>query len=254
MKKLPIAVAVQVTEHKLKDGTIFTEIENTGKTNASYIELRIDYCRKPASIDINPMIKHANNCGLGTIVTCRHVDEGGYFNGDADERRKMYAFILHSNPEYIDIEIGNQDETLRRTITEANKAGVKIILSYHDFKKTERGKGLETLIARIIKKIKLCPAGKITNIIVKIIFTAKEPEDNSIPFKVIDAISREGCNVISFCMGDKGIVSRIMSVLPRKDDQIAGYLTYASINEDITAPGQLHVSTLSSILEPFFGN
>ena len=85
--------------------------------------------------------------------------------------------------------------------------------------------------------------------IFKMIFTAQKFEDNLIPMKICrDLLERNKCkSVISFCMGELGIFSRIMCV-------IAGsFLTYASL-EERTAPGQINIRNMREILQTVSNN
>ena len=86
--------------------------------------------------------------------------------------------------------------------------------------------------------------------VVKLIFSATSAKDNVIPFSVIDTLDMNDINAVSFCMGDVGVLSRVMSVVRRTNDKKAGFLTYASL-EAKTAPGQIHVDDMVNMLEYF---
>lgn len=71
---------------------------------------------------------------LPLIVTVRHAAEGGAQPLSAAKRRKHYKkFIPHAA--LVDIELRSA-KSLADVIVEAQKSGVGIILSYHDFQKT----------------------------------------------------------------------------------------------------------------------
>ena len=84
----------------------------------------------------------------------------------------------------------------------------------------------------------------IKEIIFKVIFTAQKFEDNLIPMKICrDLLEKiKYKSVISFCMGELGIFSRVLSV------KVGSFLTYASLDEK-TAPGQINIKKIREIHE-----
>ena len=76
--------------------------------------------------------------------------------------------------------------------------------------------------------------------IVKLIPTASQFQDNITILKLVRDSVEQGYRLVSFCMGEKGIISRILSPL-------AGSLfTYSTIGKPV-APGQLSTSQVLSI-------
>lgn len=76
------------------------------------------------------------------------------------------------------------------------RKSVKLIISHHDFKKTPSFKEAEAILNDILSS---------GADIAKIVFTAQNIEDNLVPLRLL--ANHE--NLISFCMGDLGKMSRI---------------------------------------------
>jgi 3-dehydroquinate dehydratase type I len=102
--------------------------------------------------------------------------------------------ISELNFNYVDIDV----EDLKKFSKKHNSC--KIIGSYHDFKKTPDLKNAQ----EITKKIYSHGAD-----IAKVIFYAQECEDNFVPLKLIENTKKP---IISFCMGEKGRISRFLGV------------------------------------------
>ena len=89
----------------------------------------------------------------------------------------------------------------------------------------------------------------IKKVIYKIIFTAQVFEDNLVPIKICNSLFEKDKNksVISFCMGELGIFSRMMCV------KAGSFLTYASLGER-TAPGQIDIRKMREVLKLLSNN
>ena len=83
----------------------------------------------------------------------------------------------------------------------------------------------------------------------KIIFTAQSFEDNFIPIKLCKVVSEKEKDqgIISFCMGELGVFSRIICV------KFGSFLTYGSL-EDKTAPGQINNKKIRELHQLLFSN
>ncbi len=80
--------------------------------------------------------------------------------------------------------------------------------------------------------------------VVKIVTLAREPDDNLRVLNLIPLAKKMGVEVIAFCMGAKGQISRIASLL------LGGYLAFASLEADQeSAAGQIPVGEMRKILE-----
>jgi len=116
--------------------------------------------------------------------------------------------------DYIDYDI-----SVRKKIVPGN---AKLIISYHNFDYTPSVKELR----RIIKKMQKQGAD-----IGKIVVAALKLEDNLVPLQLL---AETDFPLISFCMGDKGRISRIMA------PKFGSLISYIPPTKDfITADGQI---------------
>ena len=80
------------------------------------------------------------------------------------------------------------------------------------------------------------------NSVLKIIHTANKFSDNFVPLDLCEYYKNK--RIISFCMGNLGIFSRIFCL------KAGAFLTYGSI-EELTAPGQIKIEEIRKIIEKF---
>ena len=109
------------------------------------------------------------------------------------------------------------------------RTNTKIIVSYHNFERTSPLKELESIYAKI----------KAQNPdIIKIITFARSINDNFKIFKLL----KDRKNLISFCMGLKGEISRIIA------KKYGSYMIYASLEkEKVSAPGQISIEEMKNV-------
>ena len=252
MKKLPIMVAIPLIEDKVISGALMNEIERIAASTARGMELRLDYAEDIAAIDLNGIVRSIQSFDLDTICTCRIKKEGGNFcPRDQEEQEIIMKKMISAAPRYIDIELSTEPDFLNMVLNDCDRNGVGTILSHHDFAGTPNIDDLDKLLRSINEKIDLLNLPTNNPVILKAIFTANSVVDNLVPMNVIESLGARGFEVISFCMGITGIISRVASVLPRVDGKPSGVLTYASLDQ-ATALGQLDLGTMEAILSPFF--
>jgi len=250
--KFNICVAVPITSGGLERTQ--EVLKKVLDENPEFVELRFDYIediQQITPIFVKSLLDLIES-QTKAIFTFRDFSEGGQIELAISERLKIIQLLIEAHPQYYDIEMKNDRETLQSVINMARENNVKLIYSFHDFEKTpsyEEG-------VKIIEKFKeelvnnyAVDFISIKKIIFKLIFTAQRFEDNIIPMKICKDLleKNKDKNVISFCMGELGIFSRIMCV-------IAGsFLTYASL-EERTAPGQINIRKMSEILQTVSNN
>ena len=78
--------------------------------------------------------------------------------------------------------------------------------------------------------------------VLKMVFFAKDIEDNIIAMRLCKELSSNNQKVISFCMGELGIMSRVSCI------KAGSFLTFASYKET-TAAGQLHINSIRDLLD-----
>ncbi|HME52372.1 MAG TPA: type I 3-dehydroquinate dehydratase [Candidatus Lokiarchaeia archaeon] len=252
MKKLPIIVALPVTEDKVISGALANEIEQIVTSAARCVELRLDYAKDVTTIDIAEIVRSIQDNGLDAICTCRVEAEGGEFHvANQESHEAILKTMIPAAPRYVDIELSTDKDLLQVILDASANNGVGVILSIHDFDRTPRLDEIDDFLQSIVDKVAVLSVQERESIIMKIIFMAMASDDNIVPMKVIESLSGIGFKVISFCMGMAGTISRVASVLPKIDGKPAGIFTYASLDES-TAPGQFNLKTMEAILAPFF--
>lgn len=187
---------------------------------ADIIELRIDYI--PEMQDAETCIeKSLKSKTKPVIVTNRPEREGGKFNGSEQNRLRLLQKAIDLRADYVDVEFDSV-----RQITRQNTS--KVIISYHNFKETPPN------LNKIYNDICQWKPD-----IVKIVTYANDITDN---IRIFELLKTANVPTISFCMGELGHISRILT---RK---FGGLLTFASLEGDKeSAPGQLTASELSKI-------
>ena len=186
---------------------------------SNFIELRVDYI-KNVSIDDIRIIK--DNVKVENIFTCRSIKEGGKFDGDMNYLLKIIETANSLKFDHIDIESGLLDKI---NFTK----NCKIIGSHHDFEKTPNYYDL-LKIYDDIKKFAFVD-------IVKIATSVNNDEDNINLIKLL--INKD--DIIALGMGEKGKITRIVAPL------LGGYLTFGTVNNNISASGQMSLDELKQI-------
>jgi len=156
------------------------------------------------------------------ILTCRARSEGGVNNISPREKRSIFQALMPF-VDYIDIELRKAGR-FRDIIDEAVKAGVGVIISYHNFKATPTAARLEELI----KKGKALGGGAV-KIAVAVHSTAE------LKRLAGTLINHKGLIIIG--MGPLGAASRVFFPL------MGSLTTYGSITAS-SAPGQMPVAEL----------
>lgn len=168
------------------------------------------------------------------IACNRRREEGGMWYGDENRRVEELLKALKLGAEYVDIELLSPQ--IDRIVEEVKSKGKKVIVSYHDFKGTPSYCELKKILEREIE------AGAD---ICKIVTFAKKFEDNITILKFVRQESNMA-PLISFCMGEIGIVSRILSPF------FGSKFTYTSTDEGSeSAAGQVSIENLREFYKIF---
>ncbi len=245
--KYNICVPIPVKSVNISD--IAPTIKNIINLNPNIIELRFDYLSDVQKITKDLIINLINRIQpkIPVICTLRDFSEGGQVKIDIDERIQILKLIIESKPVYVDIEINSVDTILSEIIPFASNNKVGLIFSYHDFEKTPSYIEASNILENFMKKLKnefLIDQKTIERSIFKLIFTAQSFENNFIPLELCKIKSSKKLSLISFCMGDLGLFSRLLCIFSNS------FLTYCSFEEK-TAPGQINISDLRKILNLF---
>jgi len=159
------------------------------------------------------------------IACNRCKEEGGVWNRSEEERLDELFAALELGASVIDIEL--RTENLEEIISRI-KESAECLISYHELNSTPSADEMKEIVKRQMK------AGAD---ICKVVTTANKFEDNIAVLQVVSAFPDN--RVVSFAMGEKGMISRFLSPL------VGGDFTYASIEEGKeSASGQLTVGAL----------
>ncbi|RLE61054.1 MAG: type I 3-dehydroquinate dehydratase [Thermoprotei archaeon] len=163
------------------------------------------------------------------IACNRRRQEGGSWRGDEESRLKELLEATELGADFIDIELfsPNLNDFINRV---KEKCG--LLISFHDFRKTPP---LDRL-RKIVRLQKSYGAD-----VCKVVTKANKFEDNIRLLKLVREFSKK-CRIVGFCMGDIGIVSRILSPL------VGGCFVYVSVLGQKSAEGQLDLRTMKEII------
>ena len=202
---------------------------------AEMLELRADYLENLSVGMVENMvarIKSAFALPMPIIVTCRDKRQGGAISYPVQLRVDVLIGALKTGAEFVDFEYENflntrNQERIRRALSLSSKG--RLILSAHDFQ------GKFENIAELHRHIlTVCPSA-----IPKLVYTANHINDC---FEAFDLLQRTSGERIVFCMGQAGLVSRILA------KKLGSFVTFASIDKQTaTAPGQLTVRQLKDL-------
>jgi 3-dehydroquinate dehydratase type I len=193
--------------------------------DSTLLELRIDYIDNISKADVEFILDQLD-MSKKYIFTCRHKSQGGNFIGSHDQQKLFLNLALNRNINYIDI-----DFDIYQKINLHKNSFTKFIISYHNFDNTPN---YDKLI-EILQIMRSTDAD-----IYKFATQVNNNLDNNIIFKLlINKNSQE--EIIALGMGELGKITRIITPL------IGGYLTFASVGESNSAPGQIDISELKEI-------
>ena len=187
-------------------------------------EIRFDYLKKS---DIPTVLEDIKKNLSRCVCTLRPKSEGGLFIGKEDERKSILRLLAEYNPFLLDVEF-NTIQRDKKLVKYLKKTKCRILVSWHDFKKTPSNSQL---------KNKFNEMKKFSNM-VKIVTVAKNVSDAS---RLLSLYSiRTESKIVAFCMGDPGKFSRILCL------HLGSPFTYVSLGKAI-APGQFSVDEIKSL-------
>jgi len=229
MTRLTVPISAQSPDQALK------QIKAAKTAGAEMLELRADYLEGLSADLVKKIIgsvKKTKSKPLPIIVTCRDKQQGGAIDYPVQLRTEVLVAALKAGADFIDFEYDNflateNQEKIRLALSQSSKG--RLIISAHNF---------DTKFADINKLFRsittACPGT-----IPKLVYTANHINDC---FEAFDLLHRTSGERIVFCMGQAGLISRIIA---RK---LGSFVTFASIDEDsATAPGQLNIRELKEL-------
>ena len=199
---------------------------------ADVLELRMDLL---SDGNVKELIDAVRSSSASTRVLVTNREKETSCSLGEEERIGVLLEAVSLGVDFVDVELTTSPvrrEEIRSFIG-AQDNRTKLIISYHDFHKTP---ALKTLIRFFNESVK---AGAD---VVKIVTMARSPEDNLKVLSLIPYAGRRHREIIAFCMGEQGRISRVMAAL------LGASFTFASLERGAeSASGQLTVREMKQI-------
>jgi len=196
---------------------------------ADILELRLDLME---SFDVGPMVEASNKPIIATYRTTR---EGGKGSDDPRTVGNILLSAIDAGAEFVDMELCLPGEWQKRILE--SKKDSKVIVSSHFFEGTPSGEELNRVFQESVS---------VAGDVIKIVTMAREWEDILRVLELIPMARKQGVQIIAFCMGDMGRISRVLSHL------MGGYLTFTSLGTgQESAPGQIPVKEMKALIKTF---
>ncbi|EUJ26265.1 3-dehydroquinate dehydratase [Listeria grayi] len=172
---------------------------------------------------------------IPVIFTVRTKREGGTLEiSDADYAAVIRSASTWGTIDMVDVELTQPD--LETLLAAVKHTATRIILSSHDFEKTPSA---DELTARLLRMVQLGAD------LPKIAVMPKNSTDVLVLLHVAEHFKQQyGRPFIAISMGHKGMISRVSGEL------FGSVLTFGTL-EKASAPGQVEVGQLRSLLELF---
>ena len=198
---------------------------NKANQLADLIELRLDYLSRPNLEEFWPKVKKP------LIVTNRLRQEGGQFKGREEERIGFLKKAMDLGASFIDVELVSARDYIYGLLHHRKKT--RLILSFHNLARTNSFSELQGLLEQMMA---------LGADVSKIVTFAQSWADNLQVLNLIPYARQRKHKIVSFCMGEKGKISRLLSPL------LGGEWTYAALaTNKKSAPGQLTIKELEEI-------
>jgi len=222
-------VCVPLVDRGIED--IVESAKKAKKEGADLLELRLDFLPDLTVEKVEKITKLVKRVGLPTILTIRKEGFGGHFPKEREGEQINLLLAGAKNVNFVDIELETDENIIEDFIEEVKKIGVEVIISSHDFKKTPPVQK----VLEILEKERELGAD-----ICKLVCKANNSSDN---LTMLSANLKFKDRKIVLCMGELGILSRVLSPM------FGSEFTYTSlITKKESAPGQLDIELTKMIL------
>ena len=198
---------------------------------ADIVEVRLDYLE---DLDVNVLSSTLRPYMDKLVLTLRPRYENGLFEGDEEERVGILKQLSQEGPAYVDIEL--RSPMIQDLSKELMKAGITVIVSWHDFEKTPETDELQ----KIANLAMSCGS------IAKVVTMAKSFSDNLRILSLYHTGDKH--RLIAFCMGAEGVLSRFLSVM------LGAPFMYVSLPGAPTAPGQPSITEAKELIRILSSN
>jgi len=191
-----------------------------------FLEFRLDYLEKP--LLALPRFKQffADNTAATGIATCRRSANGGKFAGSLTAELEILTKCAEAGFHLVDLELESAESLKKGDLQKLRDSGIGLLISHHDFNGT---RDLDDIFRRI---------EAFHPDFIKVVPTAKSLIDNLTLIRFLERMS-DHSNIIGICMGDAGIISRVLGVRAGSAFTFAA----ATLGEE-TGPGQIAARTL----------
>lgn len=217
---------------------ILVELNHITAKKPDLIEWRADYFEGITNLpEVVVMAKQIveNKGNIPVIFTLRSRTEGGLFEPNSPEERLdiIAAVCEGSGVTYVDYELSNPPEQIRKLRQLTKTTNTKIIASFHDFNRTPpREVLLEKLAAAKeygadVAKIAVMPSC-LEDVLTLLSVTLEAKKTIDIP-------------VITVSMGACGSASRLLG-------GVFGSAVTFAVGQDTSAPGQIPIEDLKTVL------
>ena len=205
-------------------------IEKAENAHADFVEVRFD--RLEETRNLHDLSKSTD---LPLIAANKLVSERGYFSGTEIERQQTLQNAAKHGFEFVDVDFLSPKRD--GTICMLRELHAKTIVSYHNYDGIISTSAMKRIFdQQIASGASVC----------KIVLTAKQIEDNLHVLNFVSFASTMA-QLVCFCMGEKGKISRLLSPL------FGAFFTFATLERGReTAPGQMTIAEMQeeySLLE-----
>ena len=180
--------------------------------------------------DLQEALEIVKGISKRAVFTLRSVKQKGKFTGNNEDRIFWLKQLSLAQPMLLDVELQTllDDDELVDFFTEQK---TRILVSWHDFEKTPANNELVDVLGQM----------RIYSNYVKVVTAARNVHDCIRLLELYDVTT--ALNLISFAMGELGILSRVLCTIYGNAP-----FTYASLEEAI-APGQLTVQQMRKLYD-----
>jgi 3-dehydroquinate dehydratase-1 len=217
-------ICASITEIEFKEFSKFAL--RAFDMGASFLEIRFDYI---ATNRFSEALAAVRPFRAKCIYTLRRISQGGKFNGSEIQRLSYLRELASELPMMIDVEY--------ETLQECPEIGsfikslkIPMLLSWHDFNLTPSANELSELLV-------LMSSYSNNN---KLVTMANSLEDTLRILNLYETVDKS-VNLVAFCMGEIGLVSRVLCAL-----QSNCPFTYASLDRPV-APGQFTIEQMKKL-------
>lgn len=218
-------ICVPIPINKITETVSF--IEKAENSSADLIEIRLDYLSMDISNMVNWLEKIVKLSSIPLIATNRVYDQGGCYLQNEEKRTQILIKAAEKGFRYVDIELTTN--LLEQTVKKVKEFGAKPIVSFHNFKRTPTNPELEKILrSQIESGAEIC----------KIVTKANNLSDSIRCLLLTKKMSKKA-NIVSFAMGEKGVLSRFLSPV------FGAFFTFASLESNMeTASGQISIASM----------